>query len=433
MTIDHQIEMLLFAGFVWELLDLGMMTITRFLIVFTVFCISGLFGRAQVKSRDGSVIAAKPPMGWMTWNYFADKISEKEIMEMADAMVSSGMRSAGYEYVFIDDGWQGGRDNKNNIIPDLQKFPSGMKTLADYVHSKGLKLGIYSDAAQLTCAGYTASLGFEEQDAKMFASWGIDYLKYDYCGAPADAETAKIRYKKMADALRSSGRDIAFGICEWGERKPWQWAAAAGGQLWRTTGDVRDKWKKRATEKHGEGIMDIADANKGLSGYAGPGRWNDMDMLVVGLYGKKGPSGDLGGTGCTDEEYQSQMSLWCMMASPLAATNDLRSMNAETKRILMNTEVIAISQDELGKQAAVFADNERMTIWLKPLQNGEFAVAILNRTEVSQKMECVFDEMKLKGSFEIRDVWKHQVLGKARQWRGSVKSHETKVFRLKAI
>ncbi|HKG06083.1 MAG TPA: glycoside hydrolase family 27 protein [Pedobacter sp.] len=409
------------------------MTKTKFLLTLTACC--SIIGNnyAQVKSKDGAIIAARPPMGWMTWNYFADKISEKDIKEMADAMVSSGMRSAGYEYVFIDDGWQGGRDNRNNMIPDPQKFPSGIKALADYVHNKGLKLGIYSDAAPLTCAGYTASLGFEDQDAKIFASWGIDYLKYDYCGAPNDVETAKERYKKMADALHNSGRDIALGVCEWGERKPWQWAANAGGQLWRTTGDVRDKWKRRVTEKYGEGIMDIIDANKHLASYAGPGKWNDMDMLVVGLYGKKGPSGDLGGTGCTNVEYQSQMSLWCMMASPLAATNDLRNMNAETKRILLNKEVIDISQDELGQQAIVKIDNELTTIWLRTLKNGDHALAILNRSDTSQNIQCIFETLGLTGNFSIKDLWAHKLIGKGRRWKGNVKTHETKVFRLKAI
>ncbi|MGB3236547.1 MAG: glycoside hydrolase family 27 protein, partial [Ferruginibacter sp.] len=186
-------------------------------------------------------LASTPPMGWMSWNFFADKINEKDLKEMAGAMVSSGMAKAGYNYIFIDDGWQGGRDNKNNMLADPVKFPSGIKALAKYMHDRGLKLGIYSDAAQLTCAGYTASLGFEEQDAKTFAGWDIDYLKYDYCHAPADSNTAKLRYKAMADALRKSGREIVFGVCEWGERQPWHWAVKAGGQLWRTTHDVRDK------------------------------------------------------------------------------------------------------------------------------------------------------------------------------------------------
>jgi alpha-galactosidase len=395
---------------------------------------------AQSKSIDGSILSPTPPMGWMTWNYFADDINEKDIREMADAMVSSGMLKAGYDHMFIDDGWQGGRDNKNNMIADPVKFPSGIKALADYVHSKGLKIGIYSDAAPLTCAGYTASLNFEEQDAKTFASWGIDYLKYDYCGAPDDMEIAKTRYKKMADALRKSGRDIAFGICEWGDRKPWLWAGQAGGQLWRTTADVRDKWKslkpvKKAIELHstGAGILDIVDYSQEYASYAGPGHWNDMDMLVVGLYGKKGPSGALGGIGCTDTEYQSQMSLWSIMNSPLAATNDVRKMNAETKRILLNEEVIAINQDALGKQAVCKIKNDTWSVFVKPLANGDFAIAILNRTEATQNSKINFAELGLNESYEIKDLWEHKVIAKGKKWNGKVQAHETKVFRLKKI
>jgi alpha-galactosidase len=345
-------------------------------------------------------------------------------------MVNSGMQKAGYQYVFIDDGWQGGRDNRNKIIADPSKFPSGIKALADYVHSKGLKLGIYSDAAPLTCAGYTASLGFEEQDAKTFAEWGIDYLKYDYCGAPDDVETAKKRYSTMADALKKSGRDIVFGICEWGGRKPWLWAAQSGGQLWRTTNDIRDKWKRRPTDNGGEGILDIIDINSSLDQYAGPGYWNDMDMLVVGLNGKKGPSGDLGGTGCSETEYQSQMSLWCILAAPLAASNDIRTMNEQTKRILLNPEVIAINQDALGIQAARKINNDIWTVLLKPLENGDYALAILNRGGQNQNASFDFAELGLKDAYKIQDLWLHKVVGKGKKWNGTVKSHETKMFRL---
>ena len=395
---------------------------------------------AQTKSIQVSLLAPTPPMGWMTWNFYADNINEKDIREMADAMVSSGMLKAGYNHVFIDDGWQGGRDNRNNIIPDPKKFPSGIKALADYVHSKGLKLGIYSDAASLTCAGYTASLNFEDQDAKTFASWDVDYLKYDYCGAPDDMEIAQNRYKKMADALRKSGRDIGLGICEWGDRKPWLWGQEVGGQLWRTTADVRDKWKslklvKTAKELHsvGAGILDIVDYSQDYASYAGPGHWNDLDMLVVGLYGKKGPSGDLGGVGCTDEEYQSQMSLWSIMNSPLAATNDVRNMNTETKRILLNDEVIAINQDALGKQAVCKIKNELWSVFVKPLANGDFAIAILNRSETVQNFKIGFAELGLNDTYEIKDLWKHKVIGKDKKWNGKVQSHETKLFRLKKI
>jgi len=410
------------------------------IIFISIFLLTAISSSAQTKSRTGGVLAATPPMGWMSWNYFADKINEKDLREMADAMVSSGMLKAGYEYLFIDDGWQGGRDNRNNIIADPAKFPSGMKAFADYVHSKGLKLGIYSDAAQLTCAGYTGSLHFEEQDARTFAQWGIDYLKYDYCGAPADSATAVARYKSMGDALHKSGRDIVLGICEWGDRKPWHWGAESGGQLWRTTADVRDKWKSTkqvgaAKELHGvgAGILDIVDINGGLSKYAGPGAWNDMDMLVVGLYGRKGPSGDLGGVGCTDTEYQSQMSLWSMLASPLAASNDIRKMNAVTKRILLNEEVIAISQDALGKQAERKINDEEWSVFVKPLSNGDYAVAILNRSDKTKNYSVNWAKLGLTDQYVIRDVWQHQLIGKGRRWRGRVLSHETRVFRLKKV
>ncbi|MEN9701350.1 MAG: hypothetical protein RIR55_665 [Bacteroidota bacterium] len=366
-------------------------------------------------------LAPTPPMGWMTWNYFGENINEKIIKEMADAMESSGMVKAGYKYIMIDDGWQGGRDNKNNMIPDPVKFPSGIKELADYVHSKGLGLGIYSDAAQLTCAGYTASLDFENQDAKTFASWGIDYLKYDYCNAPADSATAKIRYKKMADALKNSGRQIVFSICEWGGRKPWLWAAGVGGQLWRTTYDVRDSWTS---------VSSIMDINSALSAYAGPGHWNDPDMLIVGLRGSKGPAGDLGGTGCNDVEYQSNMSLWAMMASPLIATNDIRTMNDAAKSILLNEEIIAINQDALGKQADKVNPTDALNIFIKPLANGDIAVAFLNRNKNEQIVEIDFKSLGLQDKYTMRDLWAHKIIGTGTKWKGTLLSHETKVLRL---
>ena len=384
--------------------------------------------------KTNKILAPTPPMGWMTWNYFGTDINEKDIREMADAMVSSGMQKAGYNYVFIDDGWVGGRDNRNNIIADPKRFPSGIKAMADYVHAKGLKLGIYSDASPLTCEGYTASLNFEEQDAKTFASWGVDYLKYDYCNAPEDSATAVLRYKKIAVALRNSGREIVLGVCEWGMRKPWLWAAQAGGQLWRTTGDIRDKWMdlsgKGKVDFNWNGILNTADQNAELYPYAGPGGWNDMDMLLVGLYGKEGPSSTKGGVGCNDTEYQTQMSLWCMMNSPLAASNDLRKMNEATKNILMNPEIIALNQDELGKQCIRKINNDNWNIFVKPLKNGDFAVAILNKNSNPQNYELEFSKIGLTGNYEIRDLWLHQNIGKLSKWSGKIGSHETKVFRL---
>jgi alpha-galactosidase len=403
-------------------------------ILLLLFVSSIVVCKAQKKE---AILAPTPPMGWMTWNYFGTDIYEKDIREMADAMVSSGMSKVGWQYIFIDDGWVGGRDNRNNIIADPKRFPSGIKAMADYVHAKGLKLGIYSDASPLTCEGYTASLNFEEQDAKTFAAWGVDYLKYDYCNAPEDSATAVIRYKAMADALRNCGRDIVFGVCEWGQRKPWLWAANAGGQLWRTTGDIRDKWMDidgnypKSFEHNG--ILNTADDNAALYPYAGPGRWNDMDMLLVGLYGKEGPSATKGGVGCNDIEYQTQMSLWCMMASPLAATNDLRKMNDATKNILLNEEIIAINQDELGKQCIPKIKNNNWDVYVKPLKNGDVAVAILNRSKVAAGYSLNFAEIDLTDKYEIRDVWQHKVIGKAKKWKGTVQSHETKIFRLRKI
>lgn len=396
---------------------------------FVFFSCTGLL-QAQTHSSQNKWLAPTPPMGWMTWNYFGDDINEAAIRQMADAMVASGLVDAGYKYIFIDDGWQGGRDKYNNIIADPEKFPSGIKALADYVHGKGMKLGIYSDAAPLTCAGYTASLHFEEQDARTFASWGIDYLKYDYCHAPEDRATAIARYTKMANALRNSGRDIVFGVCEWGQRDPWLWAAEAGGQLWRTTYDVRDKWVRKPTDGGGEGIIDILDINAELNEFAGPGRWNDPDMLVVGLYGKSGPSGDLGGTGMTDVEYQSQMSLWSLMAAPLIATNDMRNMNEATKRILLNSEIIAIDQDPLGKQATRVRHNDAWDVFVKLLYNGDIAIGILNRSGKEQEFKLKFRDIQLEGKYTIRDVWQHEDIGKGKKWKGKVDSHETKVFRL---
>lgn len=398
----------------------------KYSVIFILTCCFNIFSANAQNASDANIgLAPTPPMGWMTWNFFGTNINENIIREVADAMVSTGMVKAGYDHIMIDDGWQGGRDNQNNMIPDPQKFPSGIKALADYVHSKGIKLGIYSDAAQLTCAGYTASLGFEEQDAKTFAGWGIDYLKYDYCGAPSDSNTAKIRYKKMAYALRNSGRQIVFGICEWGGRQPWYWAANVGGQLWRTTGDIRDSWKS---------MMYNLDINAKLAAYAGPGHWNDPDMLIVGLRGSKGPAKDLGGTGCNDIEYQSNMSLWCIMASPLIPTNDVRNMSDETKRILLNEEAIAIDQDVLGKQGELKIKDEVWNVFVKPLSDGGYAISILNRSDATKTSIINFNDLGLEGKYEIRDLWKHKVIGKKdKGWEGNVLSHETKFFRLRKV
>lgn len=389
---------------------------------------SSLLASAQTPRNK---LTPTPPMGWMTWNLFQGNISDQLIRETADAMVEGGFRDAGYEYIFIDDLWQGGRDRHNNIIPDPEKFPNGIKALADYVHSKGLKLGIYSDAAQLTCGGWTASLGFEEQDARTFASWGIDYLKYDYCNAPEDSATARQRYRTMAEALQKSGRDIALGICEWGQRQGEEWCEEVGGQLWRTTYDVRDMWKD-VVKQGGMGILDIINTTAPLAKYVRPGQWPDMDMLVVGLEGKGGPSSDLGGVGCTQTEYQTQMSMWCMMASPLAMTNDLRKVSDDDRRILLNPEIIAINQDPLGKGAErkVMADDYQ--IFVRQLANVAHAVALLNTSDKQLTLTADFKALGIPGKYTVRDVWQHKDVARAAsKWKGKVMAHEAKVLVVK--
>ena len=382
-------------------------------------------------STPRNQLAPTPPMGWMTWNLFKGDISDKLIRETADAMVESGLRDAGYEYIFIDDLWQGGRDRHNNIIPDPVKFPNGIKALADYVHSKGLKLGIYSDAAQLTCGGWTASYGFEEQDARTFASWGIDYLKYDYCNAPTDSATARLRYRTMADALQKSGRDITLGICEWGQRQCEEWCEQVGGQLWRTSYDVRDMWKD-IVKQGGMGILDIINITAPLAKYGHKGQWFDMDMLVVGLNGKGGPSSDLGGVGCTYTEYQTQMSMWCMLSSVLALSNDLRHLTDEDRRILLNRDIIAINQDPLGKVAERKIHNDKYQVFVRPLAGGKHAVAILNASDAKTNVTVNLKELGLNGKYTIYDAWQHRdVAKKAAKWSGKVDAHETKVFILK--
>ena len=403
----------------------------QFCIALVAFCFSHtvLFGQKQ--------LTPTPPMGFMTWNFFADKITEADVKSVADAMVATGLRDAGYQYLFIDDGWQGGRDSKNNIIADPVKFPSGMKALCDYVHERGLKIGTYSDAAPLTCAGYTASLNFEEQDAKAFAAWGFDYLKYDYCHAPADWQTAIQRYSKMAEALKKSGREIVFGICEWGDREPWLWAKKSGGHLWRTTADIRDKWASKVPAKkpsdlhgYGAGILDVLNINAELAAYAGNGYWNDPDMLIAGLYGKKGPSGDLGGVGCTDVEYQSQMSLWCLMAAPLMVSCDVRNMNEPTKKILLNKEVIAIDQDVLGIQGVRKIKNDTWQVFVKPLANGDFALGILNTSDTEQKTTLNLADLGILCGKTIRDLWSGEVKKFSANLNATVLSHETKLYRI---
>jgi alpha-galactosidase len=302
-------------------------------------------------------LAKTPPMGWNSWNKYRCDVSEELIMEMADAMVSSGMQDAGYEYIVIDDCWQVSRDENGDIVVDPERFPNGMKYLADYIHSKGLKFGIYSSAGTVTCQRRPGGRGHEYQDALKYAEWGVDYLKYDWCGS--GTQNAPASYTTMRDALYTAGRPIVLSICEWGRSNPWEWGAEIG-HLWRTTFDISDNWNS---------MIGIYDQQRDLANYAGPGGWNDPDMLEVG------------NGGMTNEEYKTHFSLWCMLASPLMAGNDIANMTPETKAILTNQEIIALNQDTLGQQATVYRESNDYQILIKQLSNNEKAVCLLNKSE----------------------------------------------------
>jgi len=369
-------------------------------IVPALLCLAGFTAPSPSLSAQatGSVVAQTPPMGWNSWNYFANKVDDKGVRAAADQIVASGMKDAGYVYVNIDDTWEGQRD-ANGVLHSNDKFPD-MKALADYVHSKGLKLGIYSSPGPKTCAGFEGSLGHEEQDAQLYASWGIDYLKYDLCSyipavmekqAPNDP-AAQMHlmhdaYVKMANALRTTGRPIVFSLCQYGWDAPWEWAPELGGNLWRTTGDITPRWDR---------IYAILSQQEGLEAYAGPGHWNDPDMLEVG-------NGRL-----TTAENRSHFSMWAMLAAPLLAGNDLTAMTPEVKGILTNRDVIAIDQDTLGKQASrIYSDGE-VEVWTRHLSGGALAVAVLNagaRRYSTHPFHLNLSRLGLHGPQQGKDLW----------------------------
>jgi alpha-galactosidase len=342
-------------------------------------------------------LAKTPPMGWNSWNKFGCKVREDLVRKAADAIVKTGMKDAGYQYVVIDDCWQVGRDQEGNILFDKEKFPSGLGALADYVHSVGLKFGIYSDAGTKTCAGRPGSRGYEFQDARQYAAWGVDYLKYDWCDTTT--QNAPASYSIMRDALLKTGRPIVFSLCEWGTSKPWTWAKDVG-NLWRTTTDIQDRWEGKG-EKHGGAVMDLVDLQDGLEGFAGPGHWNDPDMLEVG------------NGGMTTTEYQSHFSLWAILAAPLMAGNDLDKMTPEIHDILTNHEVILVDQDPLGKQGKRVRHQDNQDIWVKPLQDNRVAVVLLNRSAAAQPITLKWAEAGLAAdqSAMVRDLWAHKDLG----------------------
>ncbi|NIA30126.1 MAG: glycoside hydrolase family 27 protein [Actinobacteria bacterium] len=349
-------------------------------------------------------------MGWNSWNKFRCDVNEELIREMADAMVSSGMKDAGYQYIIIDDCWQVSRDEQGNIIPDSGRFPSGMKALADYVHSKGLKFGLYSDAGRFTCQRRPGSRGYEFQDARQYAAWGVDYLKYDWCAHRK--QNAEASYALMRDALKAAGRPIVFSICEWGQNKPWLWGKNIG-NLWRTTFDIKDCWDC-SDKKNKRGWTKILDFQNGLEKYAGPGHWNDPDMLEVG-------NGNMSNT-----EYRAHFSFWCLLAAPLIAGNDLCTMSPEIKKILTNKEVIAVNQDSLGVQGHKVRDDGDFEVWSKKLRDGSRAMILFNRSKSDKEISASWKEIGFSDvtTAKVRDLWQHKDLGKFKDsFSATVPSH----------
>lgn len=397
------------------------------LMLFMVIC-----SFSYVEALDNGS-AKTPPMGWNSWNCFGENINEKQIKEIADVMASSGLKDAGYIYLNIDDNWMAtSRDADGNLRSDPTRFPKGMKDLGDYIHSKGLKFGIYGDRGTVTCVHrdknrfpmetQSGSIGREERDAKTFASWGVDYLKYDNCevGYAAPSETMQKDYEKMRDALANSGRDIVFSICAWEFR---DWMPKAG-NLWRTTTDILNIWKK-GPNNWSWGILDIIDLNEPRAPYAKPGAWNDPDMLQVGNNRNGGP---------TNEEYRSHFSLWCIMAAPLILGNDIRNMTQETKDIILNREVIAVDQDSAGIQGTKVKSSNGLDVWCKPLgsRNGNIkAVALFNRNSSASDITVNFSDIGLNGEVYVRDLWAKSDKGKfTSSYTANVPSHGTVMLKI---
>jgi alpha-galactosidase len=361
--------------------------------------------------------APTPPMGWNSWNHFEAKIDDATVRAQADAMVASGMRDAGYRYINIDDTWEGARDAQGVIHPN-SKFPD-MKGLADYVHAKGLKIGIYSSPGPKTCAGYEGSEGHEAQDAKTYAGWGIDYLKYDLCSlgdrmkATSSLDKAQeielAAYRKMDAALKATGRPIVYSLCQYGVAQVWRWGGSVGGNLWRTTGDISDRFSRMAA---------IGFGQAGLAKYAKPGNWNDPDMLEVG------------NGGMTPIEYRTHMSLWALLAAPLLAGNDLTKMTPQTLAILTNREVLAIDQDEAGRQGDRVHAEGPLEVWAKPLSGGARAVGLFNLSDQPSYVEVTFAELGLKGPVKARDVWAAKDLGRMSGYRTLVPGHGVVLLRV---
>ena len=394
-------------------------------------CLSILWLANASAQKSETALAPLPPMGWNTWNTFQTKINEDMLKEMVDRYVSSGMREAGYRYFVLDDGWMSmDRDAAGSLLADPVKFPHGMKAFADYVHAKGLKFGIYNCAGSKTCAGYPGTRGHEYEDARLYASWGVDFLKYDWCNT--DSLNAPEAYKTMSAALRATGRPIVFSICEWGDHAPWLWAGGVG-ELYRTTGDISASFivRKPIGNWTPQSVTSILDLQEAIRKYNGPNHWNDPDMLEVG-------------NGMSTVEDRSHFSLWCMLAAPLAAGNDLRKMSPQTVEILTNGEMIAIDQDARGIAAFKMVLPDSVELWIKPLKNNELALCFFNRTDSTRNISMNWKDLiitdKFSGTdihfdkeiFSMHDVWSKKAAGDTKsKMVKQLASHDVIVLRLK--
>ena len=389
-----------------------------------------LAGAAPVFAQKFEGLALTPPMGWNSWNTFASHINETVVKETADAMVANGMRDAGYQYIVIDDCWAlKDRDANDQLVPDPAKFPGGLKALGDYLHARGFKFGMYSCAGSKTCGGYPGSMGHEYQDARQFAAWGVDYLKYDWCNV--GTRDAREAYTTMRDAIHAAGRPMVFSICEWGTAKPWEWAADVG-HLWRTTGDILDCYDCKQRWAQGwKVILDLQSSlvqpafgpDDSIGKYAGPGHWNDPDMLEVG------------NAGLTLPEARAHFSMWCMLAAPLIAGNDVRHMMPEIRAILTDRDVIGIDQDPLGREGWRYRAEPGREIWVRQLAGGAWAVALLNTGAAAADLALDLPSMWVfEGKFAVRDVWAKKDVGtNAQILTAHLASHDVALLRLTPV
>jgi alpha-galactosidase len=370
----------------------------------------------------GDTIALTPPMGWNSWNCFGCDVNGANVRAAADAMVASGLTRHGWSYINIDDCWEDGRDPQGHVLAN-KKFPD-MKALTDYVHSKGLKIGLYSSPGPKTCAGHEGSYKHEEQDARRYGEWGFDYLKYDWCsygGIVPNPDHAGLRkpYQVMRAALDKVPRDIVFSLCQYGMGNVWEWGAEVGGNCWRTTGDITDTWSSMSS---------IGFGQAGHEKYAGPGHWNDPDMLVVGYVGW---SAKVRPTRLTPNEQYTHISLWCLLCSPLLIGCDMTKLDDFTLNLLINDEVLDVSQDPLGRQAGRIAKEGGAEVWAKDMEDGSKAVGLFNRGEEERKITVKWSDLGVSGAQSVRDLWRQRDLGKfTAQFESAVPRHGVALVRV---